>query len=110
MRKLRESIHSKRRGMLTRGMWLLHDNATAHKSQVAQRAIQECHFEQLDHPPYSPGLAPSDYYLFRHLKKQLLGTRFFDDDEVTINTEAWYGSQSEDFYFQGTDKFTRSSH
>ena len=27
-------------------------------------AILKCKFEQLNHPPYSPDLAPSDFYLF----------------------------------------------
>jgi hypothetical protein len=30
-------------------------------------------FQCLDHPPYSPDLALSDYHLFRGLKKQLKG-------------------------------------
>ena len=36
---------------------------------------------ELDHPPYSPDLAPSDFHLFLHLKKHLAGKKF-DDDEV----------------------------
>ena len=36
----------------------------------------------LDHPPYSPDLAPSDFHLFLHLKKHLAGKKFDDDDEV----------------------------
>jgi hypothetical protein len=28
-------------------------------------------FQCLDHPPYSSDLTPSDYHLFRGLKKQL---------------------------------------
>jgi hypothetical protein len=28
-------------------------------------------FQYLDHPPYSPDLAPSDYHLFPRLKNQL---------------------------------------
>jgi hypothetical protein len=35
----------------------------------------------LDHPPYSPDLAPSDLHLFLHVKKHLAGKKF-DDDEV----------------------------
>ena len=37
-------------------------------SRVAQAAIRECKFQQLNHPPYSPDLAPSDYYMFWNLK------------------------------------------
>jgi hypothetical protein len=36
----------------------------------------------LDHPPYSPDLAPSDFHLFHHLKKHLTGKKFDDSDEV----------------------------
>jgi histone-lysine N-methyltransferase SETMAR len=30
----------------------------------------------LNHPPYSPDLSPSDYFLFPKVKLQLKGTRF----------------------------------
>ena len=66
-KQLRVAIKEKRRGKLAAGILLLHDNAPVHKSGVAQAAIRECKFEQLNHPPYSPDLAPSD---------QLRGTRF----------------------------------
>ena len=65
IKQLRVAIKEKRRGKLAAGVLLLHDNAPVHKSRVAQAAIRECKFEQLNHPPYSPDLAPSDYYLFR---------------------------------------------
>jgi len=79
---LRQAAKEKRRGMLTRGPLLLHDNALAHMSQVAQAIVKDIEFEQLSSPPYSPDLTPSDFYLFRHLKQHLRGTRFFDDDKL----------------------------
>ncbi|KAG8247946.1 Zinc finger and BTB domain-containing protein 41 [Homalodisca vitripennis] len=39
------------------------------------------HVVQLEHPPYSPDLAPSDFHLFRYLKEFLGGKRFDTDDE-----------------------------
>ena len=74
-----------------------------HKSRVAQAAICECKFEQLNHPPYSPDLAQSDYYLFRNLKSYLRGTRFRDADELKAATEAWVEDQIDNFYFKGID-------
>jgi len=44
-------------------------------------------FELLPHPPYSPDLAPSDYWLFADLKKMLQGKRFGSNDEVIAATE-----------------------
>jgi len=79
---LRHAVKEKRRGILTRGPLLLHGDAPAHMSRVAQAIVNDVGFEQLSHPPYSPELTPSDFYLFRHLKQHLRGTRFFDDDEL----------------------------
>ena len=103
IKQLRVAIKDKRRGQLAAGVILLHDNAHVHKSRVAQAAIRECKFEQLNDPPYSPDLAPSDHYLFRNLKSHLGGTRFRDDDELKAATEAWFEDQIDDFYFKGID-------
>ena len=53
---------------LSAGVLLLHDNAPVHMSAKSQAAIQQCGFQQRNHPPYSPDLAPSDYFLFRVMK------------------------------------------
>jgi len=79
---LRQAVKEKRREILIRGPLLLHDNAPALMSRVAQAIVKDIGFEQLSRPPYSPDLTPSDFYLFRHLKQHLRGTRFFDDDEL----------------------------
>ena len=42
------AIKEKRRGKLAAGVLLLHENAPVHKSRVAQGAIRECKFEQLN--------------------------------------------------------------
>ena len=87
--------------MLTAGVWLLHDNAPVHKSMIAQQAIHECGFIKLDHPAYSPDLAPSDYYLFRNLKSYLRGQRYQDDDALKSAVENWLEGQSAELYSAG---------
>ena len=42
-----------------------------HTSLVAMAAVRHCGSELVDHPPYSPDLAPSDYFLFPNMKKTL---------------------------------------
>jgi histone-lysine N-methyltransferase SETMAR len=79
---LREAIKEKRRGKLAAGVLLLHDNAPVHMSSKSQASIRQCGFQQLNHPPYSPDLAPSDCFLFRVMKKFLRGKRFSSDEEV----------------------------
>ena len=57
-----------------KGVLFHQDNAPAHKSVVAMAAVHDCGFELVDHPPYSPDLAPSDYFLFLNVKKHLAGS------------------------------------
>jgi len=65
---LREAIKEKRRGKLSAGVLLLHDNPPVHMSAKSQAAIRQCGFQQLNHPHYSPDLAPSNYFLLRVMK------------------------------------------
>jgi hypothetical protein len=41
----------------------------AHRALATQKKLAYLGFQFLDHPPYSPDLAPSDYHLFPGLKK-----------------------------------------
>jgi hypothetical protein len=38
-------------------------------------------------PPYSPDLAPCDFFLFGYLKSQLEGKTFFDDNSLKTEVE-----------------------
>ena len=61
---LRPAIRSKRRGLLTTGVILQHDNAWSHTAHATVAIINDLHFEMLPHPPYSPDLIPSYYHMF----------------------------------------------
>jgi len=63
---------------------LLYDNALAHTSAVATSAAAECGYELLPHPPHSPHLAPSDFYLFPLLKEHVSDT-FLSDNDVIVS-------------------------
>jgi len=60
----------------------------AHVSSCMSRIVKDIGVEQLSHPPYSTELVPSDFFLFRHLKKHLRTKWFCDDDEVKRATES----------------------
>ena len=75
---------------LSADVLLLHDNAPVHTSAKSQAAIQQCGFQQLNHPPYSPDLAPSGYFLFRVMEKFLRGKRFSSDEEVKEAVTTWF--------------------
>ncbi len=52
---------------------LHHDNVPAHTSVPTLALIGESEIEMLAHPPYSPDMAPSDYFLFPRLKAMFQG-------------------------------------
>ncbi|KFD69492.1 hypothetical protein M514_18364 [Trichuris suis] len=70
-------------------------------SKVSLAAIQECGFSQIDHPPYSPDLAPIDYFLFGNLKQHLRGTIFRNEKELQLAVEEYFNSREKNFFFDG---------
>jgi hypothetical protein len=60
--RLDEKIHEKRPGLQKKKIFH-QDNAPAHKSVLAIEKLRNLHYELLEHPPYSPDLAPSDLSL-----------------------------------------------
>ncbi|GFX95014.1 histone-lysine N-methyltransferase SETMAR [Trichonephila clavipes] len=102
--KLRRAIQNKRRGLLTSGVVLLHDNASPHSAINIQNLIRSFGWEPIDHPPYSRDMAQSDFHLFRYLKEFLGGKRFDTADEVKEEVQDWLSSQAADVYEVGIQK------
>ncbi|GFW75740.1 mariner Mos1 transposase [Trichonephila clavipes] len=65
LRKLRRALQSKQRGLLSKGVLVLHDNARPPTSRTTRELIKSFGWEVLDHRTYSPNLAPSNFPLFR---------------------------------------------
>lgn len=103
LHKLRDNIREKRRGRLSKVVRLLHDNAPVHTAAVSQEAIRECGFQEMEHPPYSPDMAPSDYYLFSNLKKDLRGRRFHDDNELQTAVMQHFEGKTADYFHKGIE-------
>lgn len=101
IKKLRCQIREKRRGKLRKIVLFHQDNAPAHKSRVAMAAIKDAGFELVEHPPYSPDLAPSDFYLFPRLKEYLKGQKFDDDDAVVASVQGFLEGQDNEFFKKG---------
>ena len=79
MKRLMHRIRRIRPEYRLPGSWtLLHDNAPAHTATLLTRFYAENKITVLSHPPYSPDLAPADYFLFPKLKLKMKG-HFFDD-------------------------------
>ena len=90
LNRLHKAIKGKRRGKLSAGVILLHDNATPHTARQISELMQRFKWEVWQHPPYSPHLAPCDYHLFGKLKTDLGGRRFQNDEEVKAAVSGGY--------------------
>jgi hypothetical protein len=56
--------------------------APAHTALSAQRFLVAKNMAVVPHPPYSPNLAPCDFFLFPRMKSKLKGRRFQDVTEI----------------------------
>jgi len=101
--QLKGLLKEKRRGKATEGVLFLHDNAPAHWALATQNKLAYLSFQCLDHPPYSPDLAPSDYHLFPGLKKRLEG-HHFSSNVVIAAAETWLDRRSDFFFLSGLQK------
>jgi len=96
--QLKGILKVKRRGKVTKGVLFLHDNIPAHWTLAIQQKLAYLCFHFLDHLLYSPYLAPSDYYLFPGLKKQLKSHHFSSDAEVISSAETWLDGHFSEFF------------
>ena len=69
-----------------KGIFLHFDNSPIHKSQQSIEKINELGFILLEHPPYSPDIAPSDFWLFGFIDEKRKGTVASNEEELIIQT------------------------
>ncbi|UYV84244.1 hypothetical protein LAZ67_X001650 [Cordylochernes scorpioides] len=83
LRNLREAIRQKRSDLWKDKNWLLHhDNALAHTSLLVRDFLAKNNTLIMPQPPYSPDLAPCDFFLFPKLKRPMKGRRCATLDEI----------------------------
>lgn len=105
LKKLRRATQNRRRGKLSKGVRLHHDNARPHTSRQTSDLIGQFGWTLVRHPPYSPDLAPSDYHLFPKLKDHLSGMKFKTNDEVKEEVKKFLNGLAVDFFEEGYQKW-----
>ena len=85
--QLRTAIRDKRRGKLSEGVLLQQGNGRVPTCKVAMDAVERNAYELIPHPAYLPDLAPSNFFLFPNLKKDIRGLHFGSDEEVVTVVE-----------------------
>ncbi|KAK3727073.1 hypothetical protein RRG08_052294 [Elysia crispata] len=86
--KLKPAIRKKRPGLLESGILFHHDNAPVHTARAVRDVLAGYKWELLEHPRYSPDLAPCDFHLFPKMKEHLRGQRFETEQDIIQATKS----------------------
>jgi histone-lysine N-methyltransferase SETMAR len=106
---MKDILEENPREGLTKLVLFLHENAPAQRTLETQKKLAYLDFQCLDHPPYSPDLAPSDYHRFPGLRKQLKGRHFSSDIEVISAAETWLDGQISELFLSGLQTLEQRS-
>ena len=63
-------------GPISRTAVFLVYNGSSHKAAIVREYLKQEKVVELPHSPYSPDLAPCDFFLFLRLKKHLAGRKY----------------------------------
>jgi hypothetical protein len=63
--------------------------------------LRDLHYELLEHPPYFPDLAPSDFCLFPKLNLLLTGQGFSSNQETIAAVEGYFADLKKNHYRYG---------
>ncbi|UYV65469.1 hypothetical protein LAZ67_3004450 [Cordylochernes scorpioides] len=87
--KGREAVRLKRPERWQNNDWILHvGNARPHTAHVVLQFLAKHSTIQIPHPPYSPDLAPNDFFLYPKLKMNLKGRKFDNVDMIQAESKA----------------------
>jgi len=96
---LRLAVSHKRPQKWVVGAWALHhDNAPAHTAHSIQVFLASHGIPVVQQPPYSPDMAPFDFWLFPQLKTVVKGKRFEDIDAIKKNATSMLNTIPKDSF------------
>jgi transposase len=83
LRRLYDAVQRKRPDLWAAKTWQLHhDNAPAHSAHLIQTFIVKHNISVVRQAPYSPDMAPCNFWLFPKLKMPLKGTQFESREDM----------------------------
>jgi histone-lysine N-methyltransferase SETMAR len=82
-------------------IYFFHDNARPHLAKSTREKLLELGWVTVPRPPYSPGLAPTDYHLFRSLSNYLREKKFDDENDLKMDLVNFFSQKSQDLYERG---------
>ena len=105
MERLLNRIRRVRPGLCESGDWfLLHDDAPSHNATIVKQFLAQWKVTVLDGPPFSPDLAPVDYFLFPKVKSHLKGRLFDSISDIQKAATSTLNTITKDDFYKGIQK------
>ena len=83
LREFKKRFRRKRPALFKSVQWHFHqDNAPVHNSTPVKNYLTKMGIKTVPQPPYSPDLAPCDFWLFPKLKEKLRASRYETIEEM----------------------------
>ena len=95
--KLSDALLSKRRRSCS-DRFFLQDNARPHTAQASMNKLRQLGFQILPHPPYSPDISPSDFYLFHPMKDSIRTKEYTCQEEIVNDLNQWFAAKPNSFF------------
>lgn len=92
--------------MISTEVILHHDNTPTHTLHLASSTIHDLKYELLRHLPYSPDVAPSDYFLFPFEKNYLARRHYNDRSSVSSTINQCLNSRCKDDFTAAIPKLS----
>jgi hypothetical protein len=74
-----------------------HPHHINHNTEGVEKSLRIFGFKRMEHPLYSPNLAPCDFFLFSAIKQAFAGQYFETIDDLSMGVQAFLGGLSADF-------------
>ena len=105
LNELKPAIQSNRRGLLSKRVLLLHDNARPHMAAHTVDTVRALKFEVLKiHSTIQSKLGAIRLSLVWTYKRKFEGQKFADDNEVTEAVQSWLKAMPKSFLLEGICK------
>lgn len=88
--------------VLRQGGFIIYKNTRPSTVNQTCEWLQHYRWEDMDHPPYSPNLMPSDFHYCGHLKQHLAGKKFATHANMKQGVTFWLQTLHTDFFYRDT--------
>ncbi|XP_046662648.1 histone-lysine N-methyltransferase SETMAR-like [Homalodisca vitripennis] len=99
--RMKQELTEKHARLAWKKVLFYQDNTPARTAAITMAKVLDMGFKLVPHPPYSPDLVLSDFFLFPKLKIWLGGKKFSSNEEVSTTVTDYFAEYNKDHFVDG---------